>query len=214
MNAMTWKPMLMGIAGGTGSGKTTLAFAIADGLPAGAAEIVQHDWYYRDRSHVPEDARHEINFDEPEALDNELLVAHLEDLRAGRSVEAPRYDFVSHTRRHETRTIPPARVILVEGILLYAVPRLRDLFDLRIFVDTDDDIRLLRRIRRDVIERGRDIDAIDRQYRHSVRPMHLAHVAPTRACAHLIIPEGGTNSQALDVIVGRLRHLLGISEAK
>jgi uridine kinase len=199
--------LLLGIAGGTGSGKTTLAQRIAQALPGGVV-IVEHDWYYRDRSSVPAGERSSLNYDEPAALDNDLLARHLSALKGGTVVECPQYDFSTHTRRSETRRVAPARIVVVEGILLFAVDVLRDVFDLRIFVDTDDDIRLMRRIRRDIVERGRDIAAIESQYHATVRPMHLLHVAPSKRHSHLIVPEGGENAEALDVIVGRLKYLL------
>jgi uridine kinase len=200
-------PLLIGIAGGTGSGKTTVARKIVDAL-SDRAVVVQHDWYYLDRSHLSAEARALINFDEPAALDNDRLVADLRDLKAGRAAVCPQYDFATHTRLREGRTIEPHPVVVVEGILLFAVPGLREVFDWRLFVDTDDDIRLLRRIRRDVEDRGRDIGSIELQYRETVRPMHQLHVAPSRRHAHLIIPEGGDNAPALDVIVGRLLYML------
>ncbi len=201
-------PLLLGIAGGTGSGKTTLAEAIVASLPPGRAALIQHDWYYVDRSHLTPDERARINFDEPNALDNACLVGDLRALKAGRAAECPRYDFATHARFAETQRIEPHAIVVVEGILLYAVPEVRDLFDLRLFVETDDDIRLLRRIRRDMEERGRDLASIDAQYRQSVRPMHELHVVPSRRHAHLIVPEGGNNAPALDAIVGRLLYLL------
>jgi uridine kinase len=203
------RPLVIGIAGGTGSGKTTVAAKIAGSLPPDQAAVIQHDWYYLDRSHLTEDARAKINFDEPDALDNARLLADLSALKEGRPAVCPQYDFASHTRLREGRSVPPHPIVIVEGILLFAIPEVRDAFDLRIFVDTDDDIRLLRRIRRDIEDRGRDIGSIEAQYRATVRPMHLLHVAPSRRHAHLIIPEGGENAPALDVIVGRLRYLIG-----
>ena len=200
--------MLIGIAGGTGSGKTTVARKLAQALPEGRAALIQHDWYYRDRGHLAPEARALINFDEPDALENDLLLADLLALKADRAVHCPQYDFGTHTRRAERRHVLPRSIILVEGILLFAVAAVRDVFDLRLFVDTDDDVRLLRRVRRDIEERGRDIQSIESQYLGSVRHMHQQHVAPSRAHAHLIIPEGGENAPALEVIVGRLLYLL------
>ncbi len=199
--------LLIGIAGGTGSGKTTLAQRITRALPGGVV-IIEHDWYYRDRSGVPAAERSGLNYDEPAALDNDLLARDLATLRSGVAVECPQYDFSTDTRFAKTLRIEPARIVVVEGILLFAVPILRDSFDLRIFVDTDDDIRLMRRIRRDIVDRGRDIEAIEAQYYATVRPMHLLHVAPSKRFSHLIVPEGGENAEALDVIVGRLKYLL------
>jgi len=201
-------PMLIGIAGGTGSGKTTVAMKLAAALPAGRAALIQQDWYYRDRSHLDAAARAQINFDEPDALENELMLSDLLALKAERAVECPQYDFATHTRRAERRQVSPRPIILVEGILLFAVPSLREVFDLRLFVDTDDDVRLLRRVRRDIEERGRDIESIETQYLGTVRRMHQQHVAPSRAHAHLIIPEGGENAPALEVILGRLLYIL------
>ena len=201
--------LFIGIAGGTGSGKTTLARRIARALPDSVA-ILEHDWYYRDRSGVAPAERLGLNYDEPAALENELLAHDLATLDSGVAAECPQYDFSTHTRAARTIRVEPARIVVVEGILLFAVPVLRDAFDLRIFVDTDDDIRLMRRIRRDIVERGRDIDAIEAQYRSTVRPMHLLHVAPSKRYAHLIVPEGGENAEALDVIVGRLKYLLAV----
>jgi uridine kinase len=201
------QPLLIGIAGGTGSGKTTLARSIESAL-AGHVVLLEHDWYYRDRSGLSEAERANLNYDEPAALESDLLVQDLAELRAGLEVDCPQYDFSTHTRRSESRRVTPASIVVVEGILLFAVPELRDAFDLRIFVDTDDDIRLMRRIRRDIIERGRDITAIEAQYHATVRPMHLLHVAPSKRFSHLIVPEGGENAEALDVIVGRLKYLL------
>ncbi len=202
------KPLLVGIAGGTGSGKTTVAQKIGAAL-GGRAIVIQHDWYYLDRSQMTAEARALVNFDEPAALDNARLLADLVALKDGRAAECPQYDFATHTRRAASRRVEPEPIVVVEGILLFAVPELRDVFDWRLFVDTDDDIRLLRRIRRDIEDRGRDIASIEHQYRESVRPMHQLHVAPSRRHAHLIIPEGGENAPALDVIVGRLLYGLG-----
>jgi uridine kinase len=202
------RPIVIGIAGGTGSGKTTVAQKLVRALPHDAAVGIQHDWYYLDRSHLTPEQRAHVNFDEPDALDNARLIDDLCALREGRAAECPQYDFATHTRSASGLHVEPCAVVVVEGILLFAVEALRNAFDLRIFVDTDDDIRLLRRIRRDIEERGRDIASIDAQYRGTVRPMHERYVAPSRRYAHLIIPEGGDNAAALDVIVGRLLYFL------
>jgi uridine kinase len=200
--------LLIGIAGGTGSGKTTLARKIVEALPPDRAWLIQHDDYYRDRSHLSPAERDGLNFDEPEALENDRMADDIRALRAGHAVDAPRYDFTTHTRRVETRPLEPRPVIVVEGILLFAVPALRALFDLRIFVDTPDDRRLMRRIKRDLLERGRDIASIEAQYFGTVRAMHELHVAPSKRHAHLVVPEDEDNPQALDVIIGRLLHRL------
>src|SRR3954462_4123566 len=205
------RSLLLGIAGGTGSGKTTLATKIREALGDGST-LISHDWYYLDRTGYTPEQREAINYDEPAALDNALLAQHLDELRQSRTVASPQYDFSTHTRRQETRTVPARHVIVVEGILLFAVPELCTRFDLRLFVDTDDDIRLMRRIRRDVVDRGRDLRSVEQQYYKSVRPMHRLHVAPSKQHAHLVVPEGGQNAQALDVIVGRIRHLLNANQ--
>jgi uridine kinase len=200
-------PLIVGIAGGTGSGKTTLTRKLKEQLGDDLA-VIEHDNYYKDRSHVPEQERESLNFDEPDALDSDLLISHLERLRRGEAADCPQYDFATHTRRKLPLRIEPAPLIAVEGILLLAVPELARTFDLAIFVETSDDLRILRRIHRDMVERGRSLDSIEEQYHRTVRPMHLLHVEPSRRRAHLIVPEGGQNAQALDVIVGRLRYLL------
>jgi uridine kinase len=200
--------VLVGIAGGTGSGKTTLARKILDALPPGQALLIQYDDYYRDRSHLTPEQRDRLNFDEPDALENDRLAADLAALKAGRAIDAPEYDFTTHTRRAQARRLEPCPIVIVEGILLFAVPELRDAFDLRIFVDTDDDIRLMRRIKRDLLERGRDLASVEAQYFGTVREMHQLHVAPSKRHAHVVIPEQRDNPQALDVLVGRLLHTL------
>jgi uridine kinase len=201
-------PLIIGIAGGTGSGKTTLARKLIESVPPSRAVVIEHDWYYRDRSHLSAAERATVNFDEPAALENDLLVEHLAQLKQGRAVTCPQYDFASHTRSAAHRRIEPSSIVVVEGILLFAVPGLREIFDLRIFVDTDDDIRLLRRLRRDIQDRGRDLDSIEAQYYGTVRPMHDLHVMPSRRHAHLIVPEGGENTPALEVIAGRLLQVI------
>lgn len=214
MEPSSFTPFIIGIAGGTGSGKTTVARKIVAKLPEGKAVVIQHDWYYRDNAHLSFDDRTRLNYDEPAALENDLLVSHLERLLRGETVRCPRYDFANHLRSAETTEVKPHRIIVVEGILLFAVTALRELMHLRLFVDTDDDIRLMRRIKRDILSRGRDIESIQQQYYDTVRPMHARHVAPSKRFAHLIIPEGGQNRQAVDVVVGKLLYLLsGIEQA-
>ena len=201
-------PIIVGIAGGTGSGKTTLARRILEGVGKDECCMVQHDWYYHDLSDLTVEEREDVNFDHPDSLDNALLQEHLTDLKAGQTVEAPQYDFENHTRADETVELEPRCVIVVEGILLFAIPELREAFDIQIYVDTDADIRAFRRIRRDIRERGRDFESIREQYYHQVRPMHLEFVEPSKRWADLIVPEGGNNHIALDVIIERLNLFL------
>nr|HEX4313100.1 uridine kinase [Kofleriaceae bacterium] len=198
------RPFVVGIAGGTGSGKTTVADKLASALPAGRCVTLDHDAYYRDQSHRPMVERVTTNYDHPSSLETELLVTHLRDLRDGRVVDVPIYDFANHTRRVETRRIGPAPVIIVEGILVFTDAALRELMDVKIFVDTDSDIRLMRRIRRDLEQRGRTFQSVRDQYYATVRPMHIEHVEPSKRWADLIVPEGGDNRVALDLLLGRV----------
>jgi uridine kinase len=197
-------PLVVGIAGGTGSGKTTVANKLATALPAGRCVTLDHDAYYRDQSELPFEQRAVINYDHPAALETTLLVDHLRALRAGRAVEVPIYDFAAHTRSARSRRVEPAPVIVVEGILVFTDAALRSELDIKIFVDTDPDIRLMRRIRRDLEHRGRTFQSVRDQYYATVRPMHLEHVEPSKRWADLIVPEGGDNRVALDVLLGRL----------
>lgn len=208
MTAVAKRPLIIGIAGGTGSGKTTVAKNIATGLPAGSVATLDHDSYYRDHPDMPLEERQLLNYDHPDALDDELFIAHLDELRAGRPAEVPIYDFVNHRRRVETRRIEPTPVIIVEGILVFVDERIRDCLDIKIFVDTAADIRVFRRIRRDMESRGRTFRQIREQYYKTVRPMHLQFVEPSKRWADLIIPEGGNNSVALDIVIGRLMNVL------
>lgn len=201
------RPLVVGIAGGTGSGKTTVAHKLAAAIPEGRCVTIEHDAYYRDQSHLPFDERTVINYDHPSALESSLLVHHLRELRAGNAVDVPIYDFARHTRSSETRRVEAAPVIVVEGILVFTVAELRAEMDVKIFVDTDPDIRLMRRIRRDLEQRGRTFQSVREQYYATVRPMHLEHVEPTKRWADLIIPEGGDNHVALDVLLGRLGRI-------
>ena len=201
------RPWIVGIAGGTGSGKTTVAHKLAAAMPAGRCVTIEHDAYYRDQSHVALAERAQVNYDHPSALETTLLAEHLAALRAGRSVDVQIYDFTTHTRRREVRRVDPAPVVIVEGILVFVEAVLRDQMDVKIFVDTDPDIRLMRRIRRDLEQRGRSFQSVRDQYYATVRPMHLEHVEPTKRWADLIVPEGGDNRVALDVLLGRLGRI-------
>ncbi len=205
---MKGDPLVIGVAGGSGSGKTTVAHEILRRVGPDRIAYLQHDAYYRDWSHLPKEERDKINFDHPDALETELLVEHIRRLKAGRPVEVPVYDFTTHTRRPETRRVDPRPVILVEGILIFVEPTLRELFDVKIYVDTDPDLRFIRRLQRDIRERGRTVESVIRQYLETVRPMHLEFVEPSKRYADLIIPEGGFNTVALDMVVARIGQLL------
>jgi uridine kinase len=202
-------PVIIGIAGGTGSGKTTVANVIL--RRAGAAHIafLPHDAYYKDIQDLPRFQREALNFDHPDSLETSLLVEHLRRLRAGEAVEIPVYDFTTHSRTHQTTRVEPQPIILVEGILIFSEPDLRELFDVRIFVDTAPDVRFIRRLQRDVKERGRTVESVIHQYETSVRPMHLEFVEPSKRYADVIIPEGGLNLVAMDMVVARIETLLG-----
>jgi uridine kinase len=201
--------ILVGVAGGSGSGKTTVVEEILRSLHPFPVSVIHHDAYYRDLAHRPFEERAEVNFDHPDALETELLVEHLTDLRSGKPVGVPVYDFSTHTRTDRIQTVEPTGVIIVDGILVLAEPRLRDLLDIKVFVDTDPDIRFIRRLRRDMRERGRSLESVVEQYMKTVRPMHLAFVEGSRAYADIIIPEGGRNQVAIDLLVSRLRMVGG-----
>jgi uridine kinase len=200
--------IVIGVAGGTGSGKTTVSEAILDRVGRGKIAFLQHDSYYRDRSHLPPEERPNANFDHPDALESELLAQHLSSLRAGQAVEVPLYDYTSHTRRAETVRVEPRSVILVEGILIFAEKTLRELMDIKVFVDTDADLRFIRRLQRDITERGRTVETVIRQYTETVRPMHLEFVEPSKRYADIIIPEGGFNVTAIDMLVAKVKDMI------
>lgn len=194
------KPTIIGVAGGSASGKTTVVKHIIERVGQDNLVVIQHDSYYRDLSHLPFEERKKQNFDHPSSLETELLIRHLKALCEGYSVEMPLYDYARHTRKEETQTIYPHEVILIDGILIFVEPELRNLMDIKIFVDTDDDVRLLRRIRRDIIERERSLEEVLHQYELFVRPMHLEFVEPAKRYADIIIPYGGENEVALEMI--------------
>lgn len=202
-------PFFVGVVGGTGSGKTTVADRIVEAMPVGSVVVIAHDNYYRPHPQLALVEREQLNFDHPDALDTQLLVEHLDKLRAGRSVEIPLYDFSTHLRLPETTCVDPARIVIVEGILLLADEALRERLDLKLYVDTDADIRILRRLRRDMESRGRSFDQVRKQYYATVRPMHLQFVEPSKRYADVIIPEGGHNEVAMALVVSRLQQLLG-----
>ena len=201
-------PLVIGIAGGSGSGKTTVAQEILNRVGPSRIAYLPHDAYYRDLSGLPPVQRAEVNFDHPNSLESELLVQHILQLKNYQTVELPVYDFSIHTRTEKTIQIKPQRVIMVEGILIYAEPELRKLFDIRIFVDTDSDLRFIRRLQRDITERGRTTESVIHQYLKTVRPMHLEFVEPSKRYADVIIPEGGFNTAALDMVVARIEEML------
>ncbi len=200
--------LVLGLAGGSGSGKTTIAHAILQALPPGAGVMLQQDHYYRAQGHLPFNERELVNYDHPDALELDLFCAHVDALKAGQAIVRPNYDFSLHDRAPEGDPLEPAKVIVVEGILVLADARLRSRLDIKLFVDTDPDIRLMRRIRRDLEQRGRTFAQVRKQYYESVRPMHLAFVEPSKRFADLIVPEGGENQVALDMILSHLRARL------
>ena len=199
--------LVIGIAGGTGSGKTTLMKNLVSRFD-GNVTVISHDNYYKRHDELTYEERCKINYDEPAAFDTDLMVSHLAKLRAGEAIDCPVYDFTVHNRSDEVLRIVPQRVIIVEGILIFAEESLRDLMDIRIFVDTDADVRLCRRIKRDVNKRGRSLESVLTQYQTTVKPMHEAYVEPSKKYAHLVVPEGGKNLIALDMIVGSIQRRL------
>ena len=201
-------PIVIGIAGGTGSGKTTVANKILNRVGKHRIAYLPHDAYYRDLRDLPKEQRAAINFDHPDSLESELMVEHIKKLKNWESVDLPIYDFSIHTRTDKTIHIKPHPVIIVEGILIFAERELRDMFDVKIFVDTDADIRFIRRLQRDIAERGRTMDMVVHQYMSTVRPMHLDFVEPSKRYAHIIIPEGGLNEVAMDMVIARIEALL------
>ena len=200
-------PLVIGIAGGSGSGKTTVAQTILQRVGTDRIAFLQHDSYYKDLRGLPPAQRNEFNFDHPNSLETELLIKHISALRNGKAVEVPIYDFSTDSRTAQSFTVQPRNVILVEGILIFTEAALRKLFDIKIFVDTDADLRFIRRLERDIHERGRTTDSVVKQYMHTVRPMHLEFVEPSKRYADIIIPEGGHNAAALDMVVARVEAL-------
>jgi uridine kinase len=201
------QPIVIGVAGGSGSGKTTVVRRIVEALDEERVTVIEHDRYYRDRNDLRLEERAALNYDHPDSLETDLLVNHLNDLRAGRSVEAPVYDFARHARRAETETIAPRRALIVEGILIYTDPTLRKLMDVKVYVDTDDDTRFIRRLRRDIADRGRTVESVIEQYMSTVKPMHLEFVEPSKRYADIIVPLGGHNLVAIDMLLTLIRGL-------
>ncbi|HTK36942.1 MAG TPA: uridine kinase [Pyrinomonadaceae bacterium] len=200
--------MIIGICGGTGSGKTTIARAILDSVGSSNVVLIEQDSYYRNLADMPLDERHQANFDHPDAIDSDMLVNHIKRLKQGEPVEMPVYDMVTHTRCDSTETLMPKPVVIVEGILIFAEPRVLDLLDVRVFVDTPDDVRLMRRLKRDIIERGRTVERTLEQYERTIRPMHFEFVEPSKRHADIIIPEGGQPHISVEFLCGLVREKL------
>ena len=203
------RPLVIGLAGGTGSGKSTVVREIVRGVAPEPVTKLHHDAYYRDFDHLPFEERALINFDHPDALETELLVRHLDQLLDGETIKMPTYDFKTHTRAAQTISLDPTRVLIVDGFLVLADPELRARMDVKVYVDTDPDVRLIRRLRRDVAERGRSVDSVLEQYERTVRPMHLEFVEPSKRWADIIVPEGGHNRVAVDMLVTKMASILG-----
>jgi uridine kinase len=200
-------PIVIGVAGGSGSGKTTVVRRIVDALGEARVTVLEHDRYYRDRNDLRLEERAALNYDHPDSLETDLMVAHVHELRAGRSVEAPVYDFARHARTASTETVVPSRAIIVEGILIYTDAALRALMDVKVFVDTDDDTRFIRRLQRDISDRGRTVQSVIEQYLGTVKPMHLEFVEPSKRYADIIVPLGGENTVAIDMLLTLIRGL-------
>ena len=205
------QPIVIGVAGGSGSGKTTVVRKIFEAIDDARVTVIEHDRYYRDRNDLRLEERAALNYDHPDSLETDLLVRHVKELRAGRSVEAPVYDFARHARKDETETIAPRQALIVEGILIYTDPELRKLMDVKVYVDTDDDTRFIRRLRRDLSERGRTVESVIEQYMSTVKPMHLEFVEPSKRYADIIVPLGGHNLVAIDMLLTLIRSLTGPS---
>jgi len=201
-------PIVIGIAGGTGSGKTTVANVILKRVGNHRIAYLQHDAYYRELKDLPPNQRAAVNFDHPDSLESELMLAHIIQLKNWESVYLPVYDFSTHSRTDRTIRVDPQPVIIVEGILIFAEPKLREIFDVKLFVDTDPDLRFIRRLQRDIAERGRTMEKVIHQYLTTVRPMHLEFVEPSKRYADVIIPEGGLNEVAMEIVIARIESLL------
>ena len=200
-------PLVIGVAGGSGSGKTTVVRRIVDSIGDGEVTVLEHDRYYRDRNDLRLEERAALNYDHPDSLETDLLVRHVEELRAGRTVDVPVYDFARHARQPTTETVVPKRAIIVEGILIFTDASLRRLMDVKVFVDTDDDTRFIRRLQRDLAERGRTVVSVIEQYLGTVKPMHLEFVEPSKRYADIIVPQGGHNAVAIDMLMTLIRSL-------
>lgn len=201
------KAYVIGVAGGTGSGKSTIARKVVEVAGVGNVAYLQQDSYYFDSHYLPPEVRNKLNYDHPDSIDHELMIKHIDMLTSGKSIKKPIYDFKTHTRLEQTELVPARKVILIEGILVLAHQKLRDTMDIKVFVDTDADIRLIRRLTRDVSERGRSLESVVEQYLSTVRPMHQQYVEPSKRYADIIIPEGGHNEVAMDMVVTKIKTL-------
>ena len=206
------KPIIIGVAGGSGSGKTTVVQQIARSFSSEQVMVIQHDFYYRDQGHLSLKERASLNYDHPDVLETGLLVYHLQELTAGRPVEIPIYNFATHSRENATKTVYPRKVVIVEGILILVDEALRDMMDIKVFVDTDADIRFIRRLNRDVAERERTVQSVIQQYLDTVKPMHEEFVEPSKRYAHIIIPEGGYNQVAVDMLMTKISSIVSQQE--
>ena len=200
-------PLVIGVAGGSGSGKTTVVRRIIEALGDARVPVLEHDRYYRDRNDLRLEERAALNYDHPDSLETDLMVRHVTELRSGRTIDAPMYDFARHARKDQTESIAPGRAIIVEGILIYTDAELRKLMDIKVFVDTDDDTRFIRRLQRDIKERGRTVQSVIDQYLSTVKPMHLEFVEPSKRYADIIVPQGGHNTVAIDMLLTLIRSL-------
>jgi uridine kinase len=207
-------PLVIGVAGGSGSGKTTVVKRIVDSLGDGQVTVVEHDRYYRDRNDLRLEERAALNYDHPDSLETDLLVQHVHELRAGRPVNVPMYDFTRYARQPNTERVLPRRAIIIEGILIFTDAALRALMDVKVFVDTDDDTRFIRRLQRDITVRGRTVQSVIDQYLGTVKPMHLEFVEPSKRYADIIVPQGGHNAVAIDMLLTLIRGLAGSGERK
>ena len=200
-------PVIIGVAGGSGSGKTTVVRRITEALGDTHVTVLEHDRYYRDRNDLRLEERASLNYDHPDSLETDLMVRHVQSLRAGETIEVPTYDFARHARTPGTESVDPGRAIIIEGILIYTDAALRSLMDIKVFVDTDDDTRFIRRLQRDIAERGRTVQSVIEQYLSTVKPMHLEFVEPSKRYADIIIPQGGHNAVAIDMLLTLIRGL-------
>ena len=205
---MSNRRLVIGICGGTGSGKTTIADRIIAALSQESVQVLQQDHYYKDLPHLPLDERTKQNFDHPDSLDTALMTAHVRRLREGLAIERPVYDFTQHRRRPETMRLDPRPALIIEGILIFENNALRELMDIKIFVDTDADLRFIRRLSRDIRERGRTVESVVEQYLRTVRPMHMEFIEPSKRYADVIIPEGGYNEVGIDLVIQKIRSLI------